>query len=187
MKLVKSTKGLERKEPEPIQLIQMKQNELYDWKKLVHEQQGYCCPILGIEVPLDQMVVDHKHKTKAEKLGENDAGLIRGCIQFQANVLEGKISNGFKRYGLHKLGVSLPTFLRNLANYLDAGCTNLIHPSEKVKVQKVQKSCYKQLVKAMQKEGQKLTMEFPKSGKLTKPLEALMKRYNIPVKYYGSK
>lgn len=179
MKLVKKVK-----EPERI-LIQMKQSELYDWKKLQHENQGNFCPLLGVEVPLDQMVVDHKHRTKAEKLGENGCGLIRGVIQFQANVLEGKISNGFKRYGLHKLGVSLPTFLHNLADYLDAGTTNLIHPSEKIKPLKIQKACYKSLCKIIG--NSEKVPEYPKSGKLTVPLEKLFAKYNIQVKYYVTK
>jgi len=167
------------------ELIQMKQSELASWKKEQHNLQNQICPILGVKVALDQMVVDHKHRTKSECIGADGAGLVRGVIQFQANVLEGKISNGFKRYGLHKLGVSLPTFLRNLASYLDQGCTNLIHPSEKDKPPKIQRSCYNKLCSKMRSNGVNVPA-YPKTGALTKSLQILFTKYNVAVKYYGS-
>lgn len=166
-------------------LIQLEQSELAEFKKKKYQEQNGICPLLGIKVPLEQMACDHKHRTKAETIGENGCGLIRGLIHLQANSLEGKISNGFKRYGLHKFGISLPDFLRNLADYLENAKTNLIHPSEKAKKQKITKTCYNKLAKVAR--GKEKLPSYPKSGKLTVKLEKLFLKYNVNVEYYSVK
>lgn len=172
--------------------IQMKQSELANWKKKRHLEQNEICPILGIKVPLDKVCVDHCHRTKNQEIGNNNGGLIRGVIHLQANSLEGKISNGFVRYGLHNLGVSLPTFLRNLADYLEFSKTNLIHPSEKPKERKITKNCYNILVKKIKlsnlssKKKEKIPA-YPKSGKLTVILEKLFDKHGIQVQFYAEK
>lgn len=161
---------------------QLKQKDLAPLREKLHKQQNLTCPVLGLPFNLSDMVIDHQHRTKAEPIGENGAGLVRGCIQFQANSLEGKIWNAWKRYGLNKMDVELPEFLRNLADYYERDCLPLIHPSEKPKEPKLSKACYNKLVKAM-KGSRKKCPPFPKSGKLTKPLERLFKQERIEIKY----
>lgn len=169
------------------ELIQLEYKDLSTYRENKHKEQNEICPLLGLKFPISEMVVDHKHKLKADKPSLENGGLVRGVIQFQANVMEGKISSGWKRYGLHKHGVSLPTYLRNLADYLENSITNLIHPNEKPKVKKIQLSCYKKLVKAVN--GKYKIPPYPKEGgmKLTKPMKVLFEKYNVPIRYYGDK
>ena len=167
------------------QMTQLKQADLSTWKKEQYEKQNGICPILGIKIPLEDFVVDHQHRTKAEPVGENGAGMIRGAISRQANSWEGKVVNSFRRYGLHKFGVDICDALDNLSMYLRTYKTNLIHPSEKPKEPKITKTCYNKLVKAVN--GKEKVPEFPKSGKLTKKLSLLFNKYNVDVHYYKEK
>ena len=70
---------------------QLKQSEILPLKKMLHKQQKKICPIMNQKFPLSEMVLDHQHKTKKEIIGKNGAGLVRGSIQKQANVIEGKL------------------------------------------------------------------------------------------------
>ena len=168
------------------ELVQMSQGDLKSFREKLHHAQAGICPLTGLAHPIEDMVVDHKHRNKSTPIGENGAGLIRGVIQFQANSLEGKISNGFVRYGLHKLGVTLVDYLRNLADYLERAPFPYIHPTEKPKELLLQKSCYIRLCKEIRTNNpSKKIPLYPSSGKLTKPLELLFQQYNIPVTYYG--
>jgi len=171
----------------PEDLIQLEHKELSTYRETKHKEQNYICPIMGLQYPVSEMVVDHKHKLKSDPASIDNGGLIRGIIHFQANIMEGKISNGFKRYGLCKHDISLPTFLRNLADYLENSITNLIHPNEKPKAKKIQLACYKKLVKA--NNGKYKIPPYPEKGglKLTKPLKVLFEKYQVPIRYYGDK
>ena len=98
-------------------------------------------------------------------------------------MFEGKINSLFKRTGLHKF-IDLPSFLRNLADYLDNNKIqegeHYIHPSEKPKKPKLMKSSYNKLKNTMKKEG---FSEFAKlpcyTGNLTKPLQRMFEKYNL--------
>jgi len=169
-------------------LVQLKQSELAEWRKKKHEEQNGICPVLGIPVPLEQCAADHKHRTKAEKIGENGSSLLRGVLHLQCNSFEGKITNAFRRLGLHKFGIPIWTILRNLADYLEFSRTNLIHPSEKEKPKKILKSCYNSLVKIIKLKNKKEKIPpYPKSGRLTIKLEELFLKYSVPIKYYADK
>lgn len=169
------------------ELIQLKSKDLKPLKEKWHNEQNQICPVLKKEFPLDDMVIDHEHKLKSELPDASGKGCCRGAISRFANALEGKILNNFKRMGLDK-HINLPTFLRNLADYLESNHLEdnilYIHPSEEVKEPKLKKTSYNKLKKLYS--GKARFPEFPKSGKLTKQLEELFKTYNLEPEYYST-
>ena len=145
--------------------------------------------------------MDHKHKTKKEKVGENGAGLIRGILLRSANAWEGKVSNNFKRMGLHKM-IDLPSALRNLANYLENPNIEqiYIHPSEIEEPKKLQKNCFKKLSKMYSvkyperkqlkyperkqlKHPKRKQLKYSKTKRISKNLKKLFKEFKIEIKY----
>ena len=119
-------------------MTEFKEINQKEFKILRHRQwliQWCICPILKQKINAQNAVFDHKHKTKAEKIGEDGKGLLRGVLHFQANSWEGKVTNAFKRYGLHKFEISLPEALRNLADYIESPPMKpeYIHPNEREK------------------------------------------------------
>lgn len=146
--------------PREIKLIYMKPKDIKILKEKIWKQNNKKCPILGKEVPLDKMVLDHKHKLKSEA-PDKVRGAIREALEFRVNALAGKIENGFKRFGLDKIqDYDLPTFLRNMADYLENGsyCEIIegtakieevyyIHPKEVPKREKVSLSRWKRIAK----------------------------------------
>lgn len=169
-------------------LKQMKQKDIKELKTKLWEENNKTCPLLGIEVDLEKMVLDHIHKLVCEE-PSSQKGTIRNAIEFRANAIEGKITNNWKRYfgsDESKHPIDLPTFLRNLANYLEAGAYQdengdyYIHPSEAPKVKKLSKRNYNKLAKEYKLSGRKKKFpEFPKSGKLTVSLRALFEEFGI--------
>ena len=134
-------------------LNQLKQKDVNALKEKWYKEQGCVCPLFGKEYPLDKVVLDHQHKLKAELPDETGKGLCRGVIHFQANSIEGKITNAFKRYGGPD-HIDLITYLRNLADYLEHNKIHtdekFIHPSEEPRAPKLMKSSYNKLVKTIQ-------------------------------------
>jgi len=162
---------------------QLKQSEIKPLRIGLHKQQGSICPILKQKFDVSEMVIDHQHKNKKTDVnGVDGGGMVRGCIHNQANVIEGKISNTYKRYGLHKF-VSLPELLRNLADYLERENLPYIHPSEAPKPKKLKKRSYNVLKKRY--DGKAKFPPYPKTGKLTKPLVKLFEKYNIKPDFYS--
>lgn len=165
-------------------LAQVEQKDLRDFKIRFYEVNEGICPILGKWIPLDKMVVDHQHKLKSEEPDESGKGCIRGIIDNRANQLEGKINNIYKRFGLEK-DILLPDLLRNLANYYEHNLLHTeeikyIHPREKPKEPKLQKSRYNRLKKAYNLSDKKAKFpEYPKSGKITKKLQELLLEFNL--------
>lgn len=164
-------------------LTQLEGKDLKKFRIKVHKKQKCKCPILNKKFPVEDMVVDHQHMTKAETIGINGAGLVRGVIHRQANVLEGKITNAYKRYGLEKM-MPLPKFLRNLAKYLEQENLPIIHPSEKPKAPKLKKSSYNAIVRLARSNGCRKIPPYPKSKKLTVALKALYETYGVEPEYY---
>lgn len=160
---------------------QLKQSELKPLREKLHKEQKGICPILKQKFDIIDFVLDHQHKRVGDPIGENGDGLVRGCIHNQANVIEGKITNTYKRYGLHKF-ISLPELLRNLADYLEQDNLPYIHPSEKAKDKKLKKRSYNTLKKAYS--GKAKFPPYPKSGKNTVPLRRLFERFNILPEFY---
>ena len=164
-------------------LIQLEQKELREFKRKLHEKQNNVCPLLNVERPLDGMVVDHKHKLKANPAGPDGDGLVRGAIDRFANALEGKITNNWKRMGLGKY-TDLPTYLRNLADYLEnPPCEQkYIHPTEKPKVKKLGKRNFNKIAKLYKVDyPRRKALEYPKSCKPTKQIKLLAEQYDIKI------
>ncbi len=176
-----------------MELIQMKSSEIKALKEKLWLKNSKYCPLLEVEVPLDKMVLDHIHKLKSED-ASSQKGTIRNALEFRANALEGKITNNWKRYfgaDESKHPIDLPTFLRNLANYLEEGAHECkegnyyIHPSEKVREKKLSKRNYNKIKKIYNdkpqvgKRKKAKFPEFPKSGKCTVKLKALFEEYKI--------
>jgi len=133
-----------------------------------------------VEVPLEDTVVDHKHKASSALPGPNGDGLIRGVIHRGANALEGKIVNNFARVGLKGI-ISIPEYLRALADYLENPPIKqvFIHPSEKPKTKKLGKRDYKKIVKfLLVTKPRSAPPEYPKSGKMSAKWEILLLQAN---------
>lgn len=170
------------------ELIQLKHSDLPILKKKLHKKQKKKCPILKKKFKLKEMVVDHQHKRISDEIGLNGGGLVRGVIQFQANSLEGKITNAYKRYGLKK-HIDLPSFLRNLADYLERKNLHYIHPNEKAKAKKLGKRVFGKLSKLYsEKYPKRKPLLFPKKPKraktswkpkVTVKWERLLKEFNL--------
>jgi len=159
---------------------EFKRLRFHQWLK-----QGRICPILKQEIKLEDSVFDHKHRKKSESIGIDGKGLLRGVIHRQANSLEGKITNAFIRYGLHKFNISLPDLLRNIAAYIESPPMKpkYIHPNERT-FKKLAKKDYNKIKKhyfKMYPKRKKMPM-YPASGKMTKEFEILLKRVNEYVK-----
>lgn len=168
-------------------LKNLKHSEIKDLKEKLWLKNGKKCPLLGIEIPLDKMVLDHIHKLKSEEPSEQK-GTIRNALEFKSNSLEGKISNAWKRYfgrDESKYPCTLSNFLRNLADYLERGsyCDEgvyYVHPTEISKSPILSKKQYNKLKKAYIKSCKKAKFpEYPKSRRLTKPLKKLFEEFHI--------
>jgi len=173
--------------------IELKTKDIKILKEKLHKQNEGICPLLGVQVPPEQMALDHIHKLKSEDYAD-DKGTIRNAIEFRANALEGKITNNWKRYygaDTSKHLTDLPTFLRNLADYLEAGAYTedgdfYIHPSEVPKLPKVKKSSYNKMIKLFKiKYPKKKVPPYPKSKKLTKLMDKLFTEFDITDFYYS--
>lgn len=170
-------------------LIQLKEKDKKVYREKLWEMNNNKCPILKVEVPKDKMTLDHIHKLKAEPASEQ-RGTIRNAIEFRANALEGKITNNWKRYfgtDESKYPISLPDYLRNLADYLEKGAYECedgnfyIHPNEAPPVAKLGKAAFNKLKKLHTiKYPKRKELVYPKSGKLTVTWERLLKEFEIP-------
>lgn len=61
--------------------------------------------------------VDHNHVS----------GMVRGVISMEGNTFLGRVENSFRRFGTSS-ELSLSKVLRNIADYLDQGDTDYLHP-----------------------------------------------------------
>lgn len=166
----------------------MSQKDIKALKERLWLENGKICPLLGVSVDLDKMVLDHIHKLKSEDASEQK-GTIRNAIEFRANAIEGKITNNWKRYfgaDESKHPIDLPTFLRNLADYLDDGAYKdsegnfYIHPNEVKKEPKLSKRTFNKIAKLYKEEyPNRKPLTYPKSKKRTKLIKELAKKYNI--------
>ena len=144
-------------------------------------KQKRVCPILRRKIKFRDSVLDHKHKTKSETLGEDGKGLIRGIIHNQANVFEGKIVKLYKRYGLHKF-ISLVELLRNVADYIEFPPMKpeYVHPNERPKPKRLGKRDFNRICKyyfQMYPTRMKLPV-YPKMGRTNAEFEKMIKMAN---------
>jgi hypothetical protein len=141
--------------------------------ELLAKQKGRC-PLCG-KVILDA-VLDHSHK---KKLG--GSGQIRGVICRTCNSFLGKIENNSKRFWIAPK--DLADFLEATANYLRQPDLPYIHPSEKPKRLRLQKSSYLKLKKVYKGKGA-LPLYNDKTCLLTVKLAALFEEYGIEPAFY---
>ena len=177
-----------------IKFIELKNKDIKVLKEKLYLKNNKICPLLGIEIPLEKIALDHIHKLNADEYAI-DKGTIRNAIEFRANAIEGAITNKWKRlFGADtsKHPISLPEFLRNLANYLEAGAYNedntyYVHPTEVPRKPKVKKSSFNKMLKLYKQKypNKKKHPVYPKSKKLTKSLSKLFEEFSITSFYYS--
>jgi RNase P subunit RPR2 len=154
-------------------IIQLKHKDIPKLRdKLLKKQKGIC-PICKKEII--SPVLDHQHKRRINGTGQIRAVICRSC-----NVLLGKVENNCVRYGVQQ--DELPFILMNMSKFLKKEHLPYIHPSEIQKPPKLKKSSYNKLKKAAT--DIRKFPEYPKSGKLTKTLSRLFKKYNIHPEFY---
>lgn len=168
-------------------IIQLKNSvEIRELKELWLKEQNNTCPILKQEFENESFVIDHLHcSAKEDPDEETGKGFCRGAIHNCANVVEGKILKDFIRYGLLKY-ISVPDFLRNLADYLESNKFHsendiYIHSTEKPLKPRLSKNSYNKLVKEIHKNNTKTKIPpfVDKRGNFNKQLEKLFNKYNI--------
>ena len=158
---------------------QLRFKDISEYRDKILKDQGNICLISG-KMP-NRPVLDHHHKKKIK-----GTGLVRGVIDSNMNVFLAKIENNAKRYGISN--EDLPYILRNIANYLEKEHYPLIHPTEAPKIKKLKKRSYNKLLKEHKKrKPRKKFPLYPKSMKLTKPLEKLFKEYDMQPEFYSFK
>jgi hypothetical protein len=174
--------------------IEMKQKDIKILKEKLWLSNDKKCPVLGKEIPLDKMALDHIHKRNNEEYAE-DKGTIRESLDWRANAILGKMENAVKRTGLiYDEDFDMGTFLRNAADYFDRGAYrdedgNLyIHPNEVKKLPKVSKRNYniikklyeaEEFVPKRKNQKKKPMLEYPKTGKITVGLTEMFEKYDI--------
>lgn len=166
-----------------IKLKELSYKDINTIKKNIWLKNNKKCEILKKDLDYSNAVLDHIHKLKKEENSFNK-GVIRGVIDRRVNVIEGKYKSIFNRFLSKEIRdcISLPEFLRNLADYLEKGGYSennimYVHPSE-VKKEYLKKSSFNKLKKIYPK------IEYPKSKKMTKKLDILFKKSNIEPEFY---
>jgi len=161
----------------------LKSSEIRPLREKLHDTQGMVCPICKEVIPHSDMTLDHQHKLfKDQPLLEDGAGMIRGSICKLCNSWEGRVTNSFKRMGLHKKDGSFAEILRNLADYIEQDNLPYIHPTEKPNKKKLSKNCFKKLAKEYSNsKPNNLPLVYPKSGNITKGLKNLFSKFNIEI------
>lgn len=149
-----------------MKLIQLSQKDLVWLRQDLLIKQDSKCAICGCDVT-DKSHIDHKHKTSKEINGVNGAGLVRGLLCPNCNLLLGKIENNAKRF---QRSDNLPELLINISRYI-VSFTEYIHPSEKPKEPKVSKRQFNKLLK--------LEPKAKYSTKLNQKLKKLFDKHNI--------
>jgi hypothetical protein len=147
-------------------------------EEILLEQDGKCAICKCEMTETSGASLDHQHKTQKETIGANGAGLIRGVLCRNCNVMEGKIWNNSKRFGMHD---NIKEWLISLVEYLDKPNYDIVHPTEKPKEPKVSKRNFNLLIKKIKTDSsyKKKLPEYPKYSKLGKELKMLFELYNI--------
>lgn len=162
-----------------IKIRQLKTKEIKSLREKILKEQNGRCKICGKNIQKQDSgtSLDHQHKTKKENIGEDGAGLIRGVLCRNCNILEGKIWNNTGRYIQPKLVQERIEFLEALIEYYKKDNYPLIHPNEEPKKPHVSKRNYNKLKSLYN--GKKKFPEYPLSKKLTIGLQILFEEYNI--------
>lgn len=160
-------------------LIQLRQRDIPTYRATILKEQNNTCCICKDHLENETGIsLDHQHRTKAEPVGVNGAGLIRGVLCRNCNVFEGKIWNNSKRYGHYD---RLPQVLRNMAEYLERENYPYIHPSEAPRPRCVSKRQYNKLAKeySLSSTSTRPCPPFPGKRKPSKRLLDTFERHGI--------
>jgi len=160
---------------------QLKNKDIKSLRDELLKEQGGICPLCKTKIKEGEATLDHQHKTNAEEIGVNGAGLIRGVLCRNCNSAEGSMLSKYKRAGVYLK--DYPEFLRNLADYLVQDNLPYIHPNEAPKTQKMGKRNFNKLKKMYKmKYPKRKELKYPKSGKLTKRWIDLFIEFDIEIK-----
>lgn len=160
-------------------VFQMRAKDVPALRKSILELQGGSCFICGVTV-LDESAwcLDHHHQKKVKGSGKVRGVLCRGC-----NVFLAKIENNAVRCGISQ--DRIPAILRGALRYFEAEQYPYLHPSEKAKEPKLKKSSFNKLLKDMKTKGCLKFPTYPKSGKVTAPLQKLFNQFNVEPEFYS--
>lgn len=93
--------------------------ELQEQRSMMYNLQCKQDPIVREEIPLNKVVLDHCHKTDH----------CRAALHRQSNAALGKIENAYIRYIRPFFDITIETWLRNVAEFLEGDYTgNALHP-----------------------------------------------------------
>ena len=168
------------------QYEQLTQSKIKDLREEILKKQNFKCAICGKDIRNDPGIsLDHQHRiSKSQEIGEDGAGLIRGVLCRDCNVLEGKIFNNGIRYKQLRTVQSRLDWLRNLIKYYEQEKYPYIHPTEKVKPKDVSKFNFNKMIKLFKEKYPKRKVpSYPKSKKLTVQLKKLFDEFKI--EYYN--
>lgn len=154
--------------------IQLKHSDVPELRDQLYKRQKGICPIC--KKLIVGPCLDHHHVKRVK-----GTGLIRGVLCRTCNVFIAKSENNCVRYGIG--ADNLPAILRNMADYLEKTPYPYIHPSEAPKAQKLKKSSYNILSKAVLISGKRMP-GYPKTGKLTVELQRLFLQFNLIPEFY---
>lgn len=145
-------------------------------RKQILEEQGYKCPLCGKTISEnDRITLDHQHKyRKSDENGVDGNGLVRGVLCSDCNASEGKIYNAMTRFLKQPTKEQRIEWLENLIKYYKKEPYPYVHPTEVEKPKMLSKRNFNKLNKLC--DGK---LEFPKSGKMTKPLQKLYEEFEI--------
>ena len=161
-------------------LVEIKNKDIQKIRDDILLAQEGRCALCGDKITEKTGVsLDHQHKKKADKIGEDGAGLVRGVLCRSCNVLEGKIWNAMIRFLQVKSVQDRVTWLESLIQYYKISNTCIIHPRELPKKPKIGKREFNKLNKYYcKKYPNRKPLEYPKSKKWTKTLRKLQEDYD---------
>lgn len=155
---------------------QLKQSEIAKMREQILNEQEGICPLCNNPIPAGAACLDHEHRRRIRGTGQLRAVLCRNC-----NTFLGKLENNSKRCNITLK--DLPKVLRRTSKYLLQEHKPFIHPSEREKPIKLQKSSYNILKRKYK--GRAKFPEYPKTGKLTVRLKQIFEQYKIEPKFYS--
>jgi hypothetical protein len=156
--------------------IQLQQKDIQKIREKILKKQNGLCAICQ-QIP-EKPCLDHHHKKRVK-----GTGLIRGVLCNSCNVFIAKSENNAIRYGV--TNIQLPERLRAFADYLEKRQYPFMHPDEAPPIPKLMKSSYNELKKQLKDvQYKKKIPDFPKSGKMIKPLQILYDAVRLLPRFY---
>lgn len=160
------------------ELRQLKTTEVKQLRHQLLTEQGGRCPLCGTVIT--EPCLDHQHKRrKADPVGPDGAGLVRGVLCRDCNALEGRIWNAMTRHLQPRTVQDRVRWLQNLISYYNKPASNIIYPGEAPR-QRLSRRNFNTLKKAYAADHPKAKpLTYPRSGYITKTLVPLYEHYGI--------